>query len=150
MYIYLVTADVVCLYPSIPHNADLEALKTALDKGENHSIRTEKLVKMAEFVVLKNNFFEFNGLVKKQISGTAIGTKCAPSYACIFIDEFETKFIESQQNKPLVWFRYIEGFFFIWTHWEEKLKSFLEDLNKFEPYLKFTHDLVKKAYRFLI
>ena len=46
----------VCLYPSIPHNADLEALKAVLDKRENHSIPTEKLVKMAEFV-LKNNFF---------------------------------------------------------------------------------------------
>ena len=56
IYIYLVTADVVCLYPSIPHNADLEALKAVLDKRENHSIPTEKLVKMAEFV-LKNNFF---------------------------------------------------------------------------------------------
>ena len=69
------------------------ALKTVLDKRENHSIPTENLVKMAEFV-LKNNFFEFNGLVKEQISGTAIGTKCAPNYACIFMDEFETKFIE--------------------------------------------------------
>ena len=39
----LVTADVVGLYPSIPHNAGLEALKTVLDKRENHSIPTEKL-----------------------------------------------------------------------------------------------------------
>ena len=148
IYIYLVTADVVCLYPSIPHNADLEALKTVLDKRENHSIPTEKLVKMAEFV-LKNNFFEFNGLVKEQISGTAIGTKCAPSYACIFMDEFETKFIESQQNKPLVWFRYTDDIFFIWTHWEEKLKSFLEDFNKFEPYLKFIHEFSKESLPFL-
>ena len=28
----LVTADVVGLYPSIPHNAGLEALKTVLDE----------------------------------------------------------------------------------------------------------------------
>ena len=90
----------VGLYPSIPHNAGLEALKTVLDKRENHSIPTEKLVKMAEFV-LKNIFFEFNGLGKEQISGKTIGTKYAQSYACIFMDEFETKFIESQRNKPL-------------------------------------------------
>ena len=87
--------------------------------------------------------------MKEQISGTAIGTKCAPSYACIFMDEFETKFIESQQNKPLVWFRYIDDIFFIWTHGEEKLKSFLEDLNKFEPYLKFTHEFSKESLPFL-
>ena len=30
--VLLVTADVVALYPSIPHNAGLEALKTVLDK----------------------------------------------------------------------------------------------------------------------
>ena len=66
----------VGLYLSIPHNSGLEALKTILDKRENHSILTEKHVKMAEFV-LKNNFFELNGLVKEKIPGTAIGTKCA-------------------------------------------------------------------------
>ena len=43
---------------------------------------------MAEFV-LKNNFFEFNGKVKRQYSGTTIGTKFAPPYACIFVDEVE-------------------------------------------------------------
>ena len=87
--------------------------------------------------------------MKEQISGTAIGTKCAPSYACIFMDEFETKFIESQKNKPLVWLRYIDDIFFIWTHGEEKLKSSLEDLNKFEPYLKFTHEFSKESLPFL-
>ena len=44
---------------------------------------------MAEFV-LENNFFEFNGEVKRQYSGTTIGTKFAPPYTCIFVDEVET------------------------------------------------------------
>ena len=44
---------------------------------------------MAEFV-LKNNFFEYNGKVKKQISGTAIGTKFVRPYTCIFMDHVET------------------------------------------------------------
>ena len=85
---------------------------------------------MAEFV-LKNNVFEFNGTVKEQISGIAIGAKCAPSYACIFMSEFETSFIKSQQNKPLVWFRYIDDNFFTWTHGEDKLRTFLEHLLQF-------------------
>ena len=77
------------------------ALKNALDARENKSIPTEKLLKMVEFV-LKDNVFESNSTVKKQIWSTAIGTKCAPIYACIFMGEFETSFIEIQQNKPLV------------------------------------------------
>ena len=56
---------------------------------------------MAEFV-LKNNFFEFNGEVKRQISGTAIGTKFAPPYVCIFMDEVETEFLKTEELQPFV------------------------------------------------
>ena len=41
----LVTADVVGLYPSIPHQAGLEALREALDKMKTHKVPTGKLVK---------------------------------------------------------------------------------------------------------
>ena len=99
----LVTEDVVGLYPSIPHEAGLKALEKDLNDCTNKKVSTEDLVKMAKFV-LKNNYFEFNGKVKQQISGTAIGTKFAPPYACIFMDEEETSFLETQEMKPLVWF----------------------------------------------
>ena len=46
----LVTADVVGLYPSIPHEAGLNALREALDNRENKHIPTDNLLKMAEFV----------------------------------------------------------------------------------------------------
>ena len=97
----MVTADVVGLYPSIPHEAGLNALKEALDNRENKTINTEDLIKMASFV-LKNNLFEFNGKVKQQVSGTAIGTKFAPTYACIFMDKIESDFLKTQEAKPLV------------------------------------------------
>ena len=94
---------------------------------------------MAEFV-LKNNFFEFNNQIKQQISGTAIGAKCAPTYARIFMDKMEGEFLKTQRDKPFWWVRYIDDIFFIWTHGQEKLKVFLEDLNKFHPNLKFKSD----------
>ena len=87
-------ANVVGLYPSIPHNAGLKALKDALDCRQNKKIPTDMLVKMAEFV-LTNNSFEFGQKVFHQISGTAIGTKFAPPYACIFMDKFETNFLKT-------------------------------------------------------
>ena len=90
----LVTADVVGLYASIPHNSGLKALKDALDCRQNKKIPTDMLVKMAEFV-LTNNSFEFGQKVFHQISGTAIGTKFAPPYACIFMDKFETNFLKT-------------------------------------------------------
>ena len=124
----LVTADVVGLYPNIPHNAGLKVLSNMLEAREHKAVSTEDLVKMARFV-LENNYFEFNGDVKKQIPGTAIGTKFAPPYACIFMDDLETKLLQSQSLQPLVWFRYIDDIFFIWTHGNDKLEKFLDDLN---------------------
>ena len=123
----LVTADVVGLYPSIPHEAGLRALREALDKQDKKCIPTEDLVKMAEFV-LKNNFFEFNSKIKQQVSGTVISTKFAPPYSCLFMDKFETIFLETQQLQPLVWFRYTDDIFLIWTHGEEELNIFLKRL----------------------
>lgn len=87
---------------------------------------------MAE-CVLKNNFFEFNNEVKQQISRTAIGTKFAPPYACIFMDEIETKFLKTQVLQPLVWFGYIDDIFFTWTHGEDSLIKFNDGFNSFHP-----------------
>ena len=144
----LVTADVVGLYPSIPHKAGLEALRRRLNKRETFEIPTEDIVQMAEFV-LKNNFFEFNREVKRQKSGTAIGTKFAPPYACIFMDEVETEFLKSQELQPFLWLRYIDDIFFIWTHGTQELDSFLNELNKFHPNLSFTYETSKERVNFL-
>ena len=108
----LVTSDVVALYSSIPHEAELKALKDALDGRGSKSINTQDLIKMARFV-LQYNYFEFNGIVKQQMSGTAIGTKFAPAYASIFMDKLENDFLNAQESLPLVWYRYIDDIFFI-------------------------------------
>ena len=144
----LVTADVVGLYPSIPHEAGLNSLKEALDNRGNKTINTEDLIKMASFV-LKNNLFEFNGKVKQQVPGTTIGTKFVPTYACIFMDKIESDFLKTQEAKPLVWYRYIDDVFFIWTHGEQKPNSFLEELKNYHLNIKFTHQSSKENISFL-
>ena len=45
--VILVTVDVTALYPSIPHNVRLEALRSTLDKREQKRISTEELVQMS-------------------------------------------------------------------------------------------------------
>ena len=77
---------------------------------EKISLFPDNIVKMEEFV-LKNNYFQFNDKVKQQISGTAIGMKFAPTYACLFMDQVETDFLRAQEKVPLVWFRYIDNIF---------------------------------------
>ena len=72
---------------------------------------------MAEFI-LKNNYFQSNNKVKQQISGIAIGTKFAPTYACVFMDQVETDFLRAQEKVPLAWFPYITDIFFM-DSWKE-------------------------------
>ena len=102
---------------------------------------------MAEFV-LKNNYFEFNWSFKHQI-GTAIETKFAPPYACIFMDYVERDFLKNEQIQPWIWFRYTDDIFFIWTASEKELPEFLNRLNSFHPNLRFTHERSWESLNFL-
>ena len=98
----LVAADVVGLYPNIPHQAGLKSLKEAPEERDIKKIPTEDLLKIVEFV-LNNNIFEFNSKAYQQNSGTAIGSKFARPYSCIYMDEVEQKFLGIQCKKILIW-----------------------------------------------
>ena len=58
----LCTADVVGLYPNIPHGVGLEAMRKAQNTRQNPSISTESLVNLGK-LALENNVFEFDGKV---------------------------------------------------------------------------------------
>ena len=103
---------------------------------------------MAEFI-LKKIFFEFEIKIIQQISGTAVGTKFAPPYACLFMDRIENVFLDSEIVKSWLWSRYIDDKFYIWTDGEDKLEGFLNRLNNFDPKLKFTYQNSKSSVNFL-
>ena len=136
------------VYIQAYHTKGILALKSKSEEQTSSKFPTIDLVKLAEFV-LKNNFFEFNNEIKQQISGTAIGTKFAPPYACIYMDKTETDFLKTQELQPFVSLRHIDDIFFIWTHGEAELQKFMEGLNSFLPDLQFTFESSKKKVAFL-
>lgn len=144
----LCTIDVVGLYPNIPNEEGLLAIREALDKRTDKTISTESLMDLAECVI-KNNVFEHYTKIYKQKQGTAIGTKMAPPYAILFMASLEEKFLETCVFKPWLWWRYIDDIFMIWQHGEEKLKEFLELLNAAHPTIKFTAEYSDKKINFL-
>ena len=85
------------------------------------------MMKLAEFV-LNKIAFESNSKTYQQKSGTTIGPKFALTYACIYVDEAERKFLETQSKKLLIWWRYIDDIFFIWAHGKQELERFLKNL----------------------
>ena len=60
-----------------------------------------------------------------------------------------TKLLETQILKPLVWFCYIDVIFFIWTYSEKKLKKFMEHFGTFIHDIKFTYQFDKERISFL-
>ena len=69
----LVTLDVVALYPSIPHDGGLEALSCFLRENLFSDVVTRGILDLARFV-LTRNYFEVDGQLYIQKSGTATGT----------------------------------------------------------------------------
>ena len=102
---------------------------------------------MAEFL-LEKSLFELDSKFYKQISGTAIGTKFALTYACIIMDHIEMGFLKTQDIKPWFCKRFIDDIFFISTESKENLEV-LEDLNRFPRNLKFTYQKSKEKINFL-
>ena len=70
-----------------------------------------------------------------------MGTKLAPSYANIFMGEFERLHVYPYHLQPSLWTRFIDDIFFIWPHSTEELKRFVEFLNNRHQTIKFTLEL---------
>ena len=146
--VLLVTLDVASLYTNIPHNDGIQACSDFLDKRVNPTIKTSRLCDLIR-MILANSTFTFNGQHYKQINGTAMGTKMAPSYANLFMGNFEQKALAAATHSPLIWWRYIDDIFLLWTHGEEKLNDFITYLNNLHPTIKFTSSFSYNEIPFL-
>ena len=83
---YLVSLDVCSLYTNIPHKGRIEAVKQKLKKSKP-SISIKVILTFLKLIFTLNNFV-FNGIHYLQKKGCAMRTKCAPSYANIFMGWF--------------------------------------------------------------
>ena len=137
--IFLCTVDIVGLYPNIPHEESLSALRKQFDNRMQKYISSDTFCDLAE-VVLKNNIFKFGEKKLKQKRGTAIGTKIVLPYSILFMAELEEKLLRKAEFKLHLWWRYVDDIFFLWEHGEEKLNSFKDNINKMRPTIKFTAD----------
>ena len=136
------TADVVGLYPSIPHTEGPEGLCKQYDKFLHKKLPTED-IKMAEFV-LKTFFLSLiPSFSNKYLELILVQNSPLPLYARIFMDYIETEFLKTQSIKPWVSKRFIDDVFFIWRDSEENLERFLKELNGFHPNIKFTSEKSK-------
>ncbi len=145
----LATIDVSALYTSIPHDEGLMAITEALDTRRDKSPPTLFIRELTEFI-LKNNVFQFNQKFYKQVQGTAMGTKMAPSYANLFMAKLEKDLLQNAPGPtPTTWWRYIDDIFIIWEHSATELQNFIAYLNAAHPTIKFTQETSSEKINFL-
>ena len=146
----LATLDVTSLYTNIPNDEGIEAIGGYLSRYRHHSLNPTNysLRKLLELVLTTNNF-KFDNKDFLQVGGTAMGTKLAPSFANLFMGYFEEKFIYSYRLQPLLWKRFIDDIFFIWTYGEKELLHFVKYLNNCHTTIKFTLETSLEIVNFL-
>uniref|UniRef100_A0A8C5LVT7 Reverse transcriptase domain-containing protein n=1 Tax=Leptobrachium leishanense TaxID=445787 RepID=A0A8C5LVT7_9ANUR len=77
----LVTCDVQSLYSIIPHDRGCDAMHYHLKKYQLYPEEQSEFILEGIRFILQNNYFSFNNQFYLQCTGTAMGTRFAPSYA---------------------------------------------------------------------
>ncbi len=143
----LCTIDVSALYTSIPHEEGLSAIKDALNTRQDQNPPSSVITHLTR-LILTNNVFRFDDTHYRQVQGTAMGTKMAPSYAILFMAKLESKILE--YHPPItLWKRFIDDIIMVFDHGEEELIKFLTYLNELHPTIKFTHEYSPTTINFL-
>ena len=98
----ILTMDFKQMYPSMPDELVMPAVKEYLDSRRDKTPSTENTLKLLD-IVRNNNFFEFGEKIFQQVGGTSIGKKHAPPLACLGAGRLESETIYPSQNfKTLV------------------------------------------------
>ena len=61
----------------------------------------------------------------------------------------EEEIMKESEYKPYLWWRCIDDIFFLWEHGENKLKSFIDTINKVHPTVKLIVEWSKSTINFL-
>ena len=128
----LVTMDVRSLYTNISNREGIEAAETTLKRKNIGTRVTSTFLRL----VLTLSNFVFNNQTYLQIKSCAMSTKCAPSYANIFMGMFEERYIYPLIEKiSNFYLRFIDDIFLIWTGTTDQLMKFKQQINEVTPHL---------------
>ncbi|PIK51111.1 hypothetical protein BSL78_11992 [Apostichopus japonicus] len=72
-----------------------------------------------------------------------------PSYACLFMSSLEECMSSTAPCRSLIWWRYIDDIFFVWTSDEDSLLTFINNINSFHSTINFTSNYSHQQINFL-
>lgn len=153
------TFDVESLYTNIEHQLGKTAITYWMDQVPQKIAErfTKNMILEAMDVVLKNNIFLFDDSLYIQLTGTAMGTKMAPTYANLVLGYLETSLYESleapnSEFRTFVetgWKRYLDDAYITWDNTHGDINAFASKLNDLHPKINFTIDTSSEEIPFL-
>ena len=147
----LVTMDVRSLYTNIPNEEGKQAIKDFFrERARPGDEKLSKVINVLLTLILTLNNFIFNGENYIQTNGCSMGTKCAPSYASLYMGWFEKIHILPRiREHTLMYVRFIDDILLVWKGSEEELLKFLNEINKVHPTIKFDFKYSRESVDFL-
>ncbi|XP_055956400.1 uncharacterized protein LOC126831676 [Patella vulgata] len=136
------------MYTNIDNNIGIEAVRKAFLRNPQASRPDEEILKLLN-ICLRRNDFAFNDQVYLQSSGTAMGKRFAPSYANLFMAEWEREVLPLCPLKPDFYGRFLDDVFIVWTYTLDEFWTFFNILNNHHPSIKLTANVSHNSIDFL-
>ena len=137
----LMSFDVKALFTSVPIEPAIRIIKKLLEEDQTLRQRTSMavnhIVSLLEFC-LRSTYFTFKGRFYEQQDGAAMGSPISPIVANLYMEDLETKAIQSAQNPPSFWRRFIDDTFTIMK--SSQIDNFLQHLNSLDQHIQFTKE----------
>ncbi|CAF4600906.1 unnamed protein product [Rotaria sp. Silwood2] len=132
--------DVESLYTNVPVEEAIEVTLNYIDKPKKlvDVPFDEEQMKTLLDLSLRDSTFRFQNKIYKQIDGVAMGNPLAPIIADLWMQKIEEKLNRFSTNKPMIWLRYVDDIFCIFTIPKEKINEFHKRINKWHRNLHFT------------
>lgn len=144
----LFTIDIESLYTNINTDLGLNTVQNVFRRNPDAQRPDEEILQLLE-LCLRCNDFQFNGSRYLQIEGTAMGHRYAPSYANLYMSEWETGALEKCRYKPIFYLRFLDDIIGAWTHSKEEFVDFINVLNSHHASIKVKYILDLNEVNFL-
>ena len=113
----------------------IQAIRNIFKRYPDNTRPDKEILQLLE-ISLTSNAFLFNDHYYLQVEGTAMGKKCAPAYANIYMAEWEREALAKCPYQPTCYYRFLDDIIGAWPHDIQLFTDFINILNGHHPSIK--------------